>query len=89
MKLIYKYQIPVTESALVPMLEGATILNVGIQGNQNIVVWAAVDPNAQEIGRRFHVRGTGHEMPPETARYLGTVYQPPMLYLHVFDGGEG
>lgn len=59
MKRIYKYDIPVTDRAIILMPENAVILKVGVQYDKP-VLWALVDPDAPVTDRTFFVFGTGH-----------------------------
>ncbi len=87
MKVIYKYCIAILDSSYVAMPKDAEILSVGVQESRKIVIWAIVDSEALIVQRRIHLRGTGHEAPPDSARHLGTVMDDPFVW-HVFDGGE-
>ena len=68
----------------VPMPIGAEVLHAAGQG-ADVCVWALVDPTAPEERRYFDVYGTGHPMPAEPGRYVGTVHLPGPLVFHVFD----
>jgi len=71
MRTIHKYILsPYNEK--VDMLAGAKILHVGVQRGA-ICIWAEVDTSAKFVERRFGVYGTGHTMPTEPGKYIGTV----------------
>jgi hypothetical protein len=84
---IWKFQIPLEEKSEVEMPKDAEVLAVQMQGSQ-LCVWAAVDPNAEKVKRRFYVVGTGHPMPKSLdACYAATVQIDgaiDTLALHVF-----
>ena len=85
-KTIYKYEIPVTDTAVVTMPRWAEILKIGEQNN-DLFLWAIVDPGNDPINRVFYVRGTGHPMTGYEGSYLGTVQMRSGLVWHVFDPG--
>lgn len=92
MKSIYKYHLtPFDDEMTLDLPRGARILSVQ-ERQDNIYLWALVDPKQPTEPRRFFVRGTGHEI-TETdaagARYLGTVYlMDGRLVFHIFEHGE-
>ena len=66
----------------VEMPKGARIRHVGIQQNQ-VTMWAEVDPDEAPETRNFVIRGTGQEI-GEMEVYLGTVCA--RLYVwHLFE----
>jgi hypothetical protein len=87
---IWKYDVPVEDTAYVEMPEDAEILHVGQQFPVNIssvTVWARVDPGAPLSHRKLYMRGTGHELGADLP-HLGTVIVAGgSLVWHVFDGG--
>jgi hypothetical protein len=84
MKTIWKFPLE-TESIMMPA--GAEILTCQMQRGCPCL-WALVEPYAPPAPRRFHVIGTGWEIPPETlegSRYVSTFQQPDGLVFHVFE----
>lgn len=74
------------------MPKGAEILYVGEQGT-DVCVWALVDPSIAATDRRaIEAYGTGHTMPANPGRYLGSVQlrNGPNngLVFHLFDGDD-
>ncbi len=83
--VIWKF--PVSPLAnVIDIPKGAYIIAAGIQQN-TITLWAIVDPDADLIGRRIEVFGTGHHLPGGSRTYIGIVFDGPYVW-HVFDGGE-
>ena len=86
MRTIYKYPVPLDYGA-VDMPRGAEILSVHTQRGLP-QMWAIVDPEAPLESRRFHLFGTGHEMPPaaELGRFVGTfLFHDDSLVFHLFE----
>jgi hypothetical protein len=81
---IFKYDLQIRGTAIVPMQRGAVILHVAAQGTVPCV-WASVDPNAPLESRTFSVVFTGHDDIPEDSRYLGTCQTHNGLVLHVYE----
>lgn len=86
MTRIYKYELTITDVAVIEMPKGAKMLTVQMQHGV-ACVWAEVDVDAPKVRHAFRVLGTGHpaddvaEMP-----YLGTIQlHGGDLVFHVFD----
>lgn len=67
----------------VAMPAGAQVVAFGEQDGR-LTLWAAVDPTAPRVPRRFTVVGTGWEF-PATAKHLGTVQAPNGLVWHLME----
>lgn len=81
---VWKFRLPL-DSESVSMPEGAEVLHVGEQYDV-LCVWALCDPSREQVERRFVVRGTGHSVPDERGRFLGTVLLlDGTLVLHVWE----
>ena len=66
---------------------GSEVVTVAAQG-QSICVWAVVDTEQGVYEeRKFHVYGTGHELPEnhEDHIYIGTVFIGHLVF-HVYEG---
>lgn len=91
MRVVWKFGLPVTDGVEILMPEGAEILHVANQYEVNIStleVWALVDPDADEVPRKFTIHGTGHPV-TDGGTYVGTVISAQgRLVWHVFDHGE-
>jgi len=92
MAVIYKYTLaePLPLAAHIVELtlpDGAWILKFDNQDNE-IRMWAVVDPSAERETRRFLVQGTGHEIAAvsdiEDLLYMDTVKCGPYVW-HVFE----
>lgn len=68
---IWKYEIPVTGSFSVPMPKGSEIIAFQSQ-NDHLCIWAQVNPSNEKEERKFHLVGTGHEIPKTAGHYWGT-----------------
>jgi hypothetical protein len=88
MKTIYKYPFSIDDSVIITMPVGAEILTVQVQ-HRVPCIWALVDPEAPKVDRYFRVAGTGHSLPENPGKYVGTFQQlEGNLIFHVFDRGE-
>ena len=92
METIWKFDIPIRGSVIVPMPMGARVLSVHMQEpghGLGIQVWAIVDPrlsNPTEYeSRKFQVRGTGNPL-GKVGKFVGTVFDGDFVW-HVFEGG--
>jgi hypothetical protein len=81
MKTVWKY--PLEPDAQVEMPKGAMILDVQTQAGTP-TLWALVDPKAAKEIRRFRTYGTGHDVPDNPGKFIGTV-QIDWLVFHVFE----
>ena len=81
---VYKYPIKIDDGVLLDMPAGAEVVHVGLQ-NDVVCLWAIVDPSAEPEPRMFFVVGTGHPIPGEAGRHVGTVPTHGGKYVwHVF-----
>jgi len=85
MKTIFKYVLPQVDEVRVSMPVFAEVLSVGVQNNE-ICVWALVDPKIPSLLRTFRIAGTGHPtQDPDKWKFLGTVHlYGGALVFHVF-----
>ena len=70
-KAIWKFPLSVLGESMIEMPKGAAVLTVQAQRNEPMI-WAEVDPNAQNIKRRFVSYGTGHGYDGDGLSYVGT-----------------
>jgi hypothetical protein len=92
---IFKYELWPTDEQIIGMPGGAQLLHVAFQDN-DLMLWAKVNPEAPIVGRTIYIYGIGHEIDPsKPARYVGTAFQKTFsdgleaaFVWHVFDGGE-
>lgn len=88
MKVIWKYQLEVTDEQTIDIPIGAIILSVAFQKDE-LCLWAMVDSVVPKEHRRIYIFGTGQDCyDVSTAKYIGTVAMASLpLIWHVFDGG--
>lgn len=88
--IIYKYDLDAyVVDNVIPMPYGAIILYVA-SVNDQLALWARVDPVASVVDRRLSVIGTGTPLPPENTlgRHVGSAaLLNGRLVAHVFDLG--
>lgn len=85
MSAIWKYPIPYSYNAEVPMPADSVVLQVHDQG-ENIYLWALVDESQPEVVRTFAVYATGYKLPTRKMDYIGSVhFQRSHLVWHVFE----
>jgi hypothetical protein len=84
---IWKFGLPIKDSAQLTMPQGSRVLTVATQGGQPYL-WAVVDPRLATENRTFYVRGTGHPLgTAEGATFIGTFMLEDGLFVgHVFEG---
>lgn len=70
MKTVWKWTLKPDSTLEVP--EGTTFLSVGKQMGQ-IVAWGLVDPSKPLASRRIKAYGTGHAVPDDPGKFIGTV----------------
>lgn len=86
MKVIWKYEIKVTDIFGLDMPEGAEVLTVQVCKEQPCI-WALVDNSKPKEKRVFCIYGTGHIVSaPQTKKYIGTFQQlDGALVWHLFE----
>jgi len=92
MKTIYKYlltnHIRGGNNGKVSMPREAKVLSVQMVRGE-AVIYALVDHRLPTVQRTFQVYGTGHPMPENPGRYLGTFqFLKGELVFHVFDPSQ-
>lgn len=87
MKRVYKYPVPISSSRFSLLLPlGAEILHMGWQ-NEQLFLWARVDPDAVKENREFIGIGTGQDLPYEAKKHIATYTTGPFV-VHIFDCGQ-
>lgn len=90
MRTIYKYEIPVTDTLVLQMPEGARPLPylevAGVGRLRLLTFWAEVDTDQPQVGRVLHVEGTGHPV-ADGATFIGTARDGVFMW-HLYDGGQ-
>jgi len=83
MKTIWKFELPIEGTIEMPI--GAEILGVQVQRDEPRL-WAMVDPSAPKEKRQFKIYGTGHTMPDNPGKYVGTFQIAEGTFIfHVFE----
>lgn len=86
---IFKYPLMPEDRQALLIPKGATLLSVApdVHMDDNLCLWALVDPDARPETRTIRIHGTGHEVPkPENLRFIGTaVMRSISLVWHVFE----
>lgn len=85
MLTIWKYELN-PQILFYDLPRGAKILSAREQNNK-ICFWAAVDTDQPNEPRKMMVFGTGHVMPAEPMRFVGTAHLGGgALIFHVYEG---
>ena len=84
MKEIWKYIIRPVDHISMP--EDAEILCVQMQGDKPCI-WVLLDPTKEKRTRLIRSYGTGHPIPEDPGRYIGTFQMKDGLIFHTFEGG--
>ena len=71
MKSIWKYPLEVTDEQTISAPSGAKLLHVALQGG-DLCVWAEVSPAAIKAPLPIRIYGTGHDLPDDPGKHLGT-----------------
>ncbi|MCX7180389.1 MAG: hypothetical protein NTX56_17060 [Proteobacteria bacterium] len=82
MKAIFKYPLRAFDW-YVPMPIGAEIIALQVQDSVP-TIWAIVDASAPKQQRRFRTHGTGHPLPDDPGKHVGTYQEGPFVW-HVFE----
>jgi hypothetical protein len=61
-------------------------LHVGLDPEGIACVWMEIESEANRVSRRFHVAGTGWNI-PSPSEYVGSWKEGPFMW-HLFDLGE-
>lgn len=86
---IFKYTLEPESRQVVELPRGATILSVGadVHMEDNLCLWALVDPDAHPEVRVIRIHGTGYDVvTPERLTYIGTAIMRSLSFVwHVFE----
>ena len=87
MRKVFKYNVELVDRAFGYMMpKGAKILCVQMQYGI-ICIWAEVEETHSPEERLFRIVGTGHPIPAECTKYVGTVQSHGFVW-HVYEVGE-
>jgi hypothetical protein len=85
MKTIWKFPVEVTDEFTIQIPRGGGVLSVQMQ-NDVPVMWALVDDAVPMASRRFAVHGTGHPVPNDRNRFIGSFQMMGgRLVFHLFE----
>ena len=88
MKSIWKFGFQITGRFRLAIPKGAQVLHVEAQHGQ-ACLWALVDPAAETEEREFGIYGTGHPLPDNLGRHVGTfLMDSGNMVWHVFEPGR-
>lgn len=86
MQTIYKQVLVIEDRQKISLPHNAEILCAREQMGA-ICIWFLCNPNAPPSVRIIRMFGTGHDIHPDTTKYLGTVFlEGDQLVFHVFEG---
>lgn len=80
--VIYKYHLELVPRQEIALPIYAHLLSIQLQ-RDTVCLWAAVHPSNETQPLRIILVGTGHEIPVDAERYLGTVQQDGCVW-HFF-----
>lgn len=84
MKTIHKFELPRTDAFSLSLPRDARFLDIQIQ-HAEPKMWFLLDPDADDVTRRFVIVTTGSEIPEvERLTYLGT-FQVVLYVFHLFE----
>lgn len=84
MRRVFKYPLEIIGQQTVDTRAGWMPLSVQMQGGV-LCLWAEVNDTAPAASCRVFVHGTGHEVHPDAARFVGTFQLPDYgLVFHVY-----
>lgn len=88
MRYVYRYELAITDRPRILLPEGAQVLSVGPPrgGRDGLDLWALVDPGNGMEPCEFRIIGTGHPVPDDAGRFVGSVTtHDGQLVWHVFE----
>lgn len=81
-KTVWKVEALIDGTVTIP--SGAQFLDIQVQKGTPMI-WVLVDPTAPKINMNVSIYGTGHPMPDDPGRYIGTFQvQGGDLVFHAF-----
>ena len=87
MKTIWKFPFEIASFIEVEMPNNPEMLHVELQGWQPCL-WAIVDPDNEKRVFSFLLIGTGHPLPDNAAKHVGTFQQKQFVW-HMFTVHSG
>ena len=71
MRTIWKFELETTDEQTIPIPEGGKILTVAVQ-REIPCLWVECYSGAVMVKRTFNVYGTGHPLPDNPGKYIGS-----------------
>lgn len=82
MKTIWKFPLTIDDEQVVEMPRSSVPLSVALQDG-TVCLWAEVITEFPLRKAHISIRGTGHAVPDEYERFMGSVQQGPFVW-HIF-----
>ena len=86
--MIWKFPLEAKDTQEIAMPRSAHVLCVQIQRDVPCLWAERCQPFAPQASRVFFTYGTGHPMPENPGKYIGT-YQLDTLVFHVYEEAQG
>lgn len=89
-KVIWKYPLAkfIADKQVLRLPRGYELLTVQVQGpNQDVNLWAMVDPKEATIEVSIYIYGIGQPIPPQEQTYICSVQERSFVW-HFFAGGQ-
>lgn len=85
MKRIFKFPLQITDIQKIRMPKDSSLLTVQVQKGTPCL-WALVDTDKEAVERLIGIIGTGHPVPENVLRYIGTFQVLEGTFVgHVFE----
>lgn len=84
MRVIYKYDLEITDVQQISPPAGALLLNVAFQGDR-LCLWALVNTDYRAHDRIIKIYGTGQPVESQIGHYIGTAHDPRGFVWHAFE----
>lgn len=83
MKVIYKYPLNITPKQSVTLYEDTEILSITPKYG-GVFMWACHETDMPAKSVEISMYGTGHKIPDDPGKYIGTVHLDNGLVFHYF-----
>lgn len=85
METVYKYRLDMTRNQTLHLPIGARPIHVGLDPSKVPSIWCIVDREQKvEYPAKIATVGTGHPIPENVFRYIGSFVEDDMFVWHVF-----
>ena len=86
MQTIYKYPLEITDEQEIRIHKRFKPLHIGIDGKNQLCLWAMVDTKCRKKSCTIYVDGTGKTLPDVEMDYIGSAKDCLVCVWHVFIG---